>query len=63
MTCEAQYHPFIQGLLQKLPDPETEWSYEARAKWLQTAAHIFDLLYTANGAGSIEINAKQVATS
>lgn len=42
-------HPFIQGLLQKLPEPETEWPYEARIKWLQTAAHIFDLLYTSTG--------------
>lgn len=44
---ENTYHPFIQGLLAKLPEPESEWSIEARAKWLTTAANIFDLMYTA----------------
>ncbi len=38
-------HPFIQGLLQKLPQPETPWSIDGRAKWLMTASNIFDLLY------------------
>ncbi len=40
-------HPFIRGLLQKLPPPEAEWAIEARAKWLTTAANIFDLMYLA----------------
>jgi hypothetical protein len=38
-------HPFIKGLLDKLPTPETEWPVQARAKWLQTASNIFDLMY------------------
>ena len=42
----GQYHPFIQGLLQKLPEPDKEWSLEARKKWLATAANIFGLMYT-----------------
>lgn len=42
-----ELHPFIRGLLQKLPAPETSWPMEARAKWLTTAANIFDLMYTA----------------
>lgn len=46
-------HPFIQGLLKTLPEPETEWDGPARAKWLQTAANIFDLIY--KGEGGIEI--------
>lgn len=38
-------HPFIKGLVGKLPLPETEWDLTARAKWLTTAANIFDLMY------------------
>jgi hypothetical protein len=41
-----EYHPFIQGLLRKLPPPETDWPMEGRAKWLQAAINIFDLMYT-----------------
>lgn len=37
--------PFIQGLIDKLPPPDTEWDLVARAKWLTTAANIFDLMY------------------
>jgi hypothetical protein len=43
-----ELHPFIQGLLAKLPPPDTDWPVQARAKWLQTAANIFDLMYTAH---------------
>jgi hypothetical protein len=39
------YHPFIKGLLDKLPAPESKWQMSSRAKWLQTAANIFDLMY------------------
>jgi hypothetical protein len=46
-------HPFIEGLLKTLPEPDTEWPAAARAKWLQTAANIFDLIY--KGDGGIEI--------
>lgn len=45
-TDEDEYHPFIQGLLKKLPAPDTDWPMDGRAKWLQTAANIFDLMYT-----------------
>lgn len=38
-------HPFITGLLQKLPEPDSVWTVEARAKWLTTASNIFDLMY------------------
>jgi hypothetical protein len=46
-------HPFIQGLLDSLPEPETNWAPEGRAKWLMTANNIFDLLY--KGAGEIQV--------
>lgn len=49
-------HPFIQGLLDTLPEPDTNWTVEGRAKWLQAAANIFDLIY--NGNGEIQILAK-----
>jgi hypothetical protein len=42
---EDDLHPFIKGLLTKLPKPDEEWAQEGRAKWLETAANIFDLLY------------------
>ncbi len=49
-------HPFIQGLLDTLPEPQTNWAMEGRAKWLQAAANIFDLIY--KGSGTIAISAK-----
>jgi hypothetical protein len=52
----SQYHPFIQGLLDTLPEPNTNWTVDGRAKWLQAAANIFDLIY--KGSGEINITAK-----
>ena len=52
-------HPFIQGLLKSLPEPDTNWSVEGRAKWLQAAANIFDLMY--KGSGDISITSKPVS--
>lgn len=46
-------HPFVQGLLKTLPEPETEWQSSARVKWLQTAANIFDLIYKGDGGGIV----------
>ncbi len=40
--------PFIQGLIDKLPEPESQWDLAGRAKWLTTAANIFDLMYSAD---------------
>jgi hypothetical protein len=51
-------HPFIQGLLGTLPEPETNWAVEGRAKWLQTAANIFDLIYKGTGDISIVVESK-----
>jgi hypothetical protein len=49
-------HPFIQGLLASLPEPDTNWTVDGRAKWLQAAANIFDLMY--KGSGEIHITVK-----
>lgn len=50
------HHPFIQGLLDTLPEPQTNWTIEGRAKWLQAAANIFDLIY--QGSGEIQVVAR-----
>lgn len=52
---KKELHPFIVGLLDKLPTPETRWSLKDRAKWLQTASNIFDLMYSAEGEGEITV--------
>lgn len=53
-------HPFIRGLLDKLPAPETDWNIAGRAKWLQTAANIFDLIYTDDDdAATVEVKVKK----
>ena len=49
------YHPFIEGLLQTLPEPGTVWAIEGRAAWLQAAAQNFTLIY--RGDGKIDIQA------
>jgi hypothetical protein len=40
------HHPFIEGLLKELPPVKSAWASGDRAKWLQAAAQIFDLIYT-----------------
>lgn len=45
----GDFHPFIQGLLMKLPAPEEAWATDERVKWLRTAANIFDLIYEGDG--------------
>jgi hypothetical protein len=58
---EKPRHPFIEGLLRTLPDPETEkaWPLDKRIKWLQTAANIFDLIYEGEGGIKVEPAAAQ----
>lgn len=50
------YHPFIEGLLQALPQPASKWSVHEQAKWLQTAANIFGLIYEGDGEIKVEVN-------
>jgi hypothetical protein len=49
-------HPFIQGLLQTLPEPGTDWNAAARADWLTAAATMFKLIY--KGGGDVTVTAK-----
>ena len=44
--AEDELPPFIKGLLKKLPPPDSEWPNDKRAKWLEAAVKIFDLMYT-----------------
>lgn len=50
------YHPFIAGLLKTLPPADSEWSMDARRKWLQAASTIFELIYKdSDSKGSLKI--------
>jgi hypothetical protein len=48
--------PFVQVLVNNLPEAGTNWAIEGRAKWLQAAAAMFELIY--KGSGEIHIAAK-----
>lgn len=57
------YHPFIEGLLKTLPQPDSEWPIAGRIKWLQAASNIFGLIYTtqeADGEQYIAIERKSL---
>lgn len=49
------YHPFVEGLLQTMPEPGTLWAIEGRAAWLEAAANVFKLMY--QGDGKITVSA------
>ena len=58
----SQYDPLIEGLLQRLPAADSDWSMEARKRWLQAALNIFDVMYTdPDGKGYILIEFKDSA--
>lgn len=49
-------HPFVEGLLQTLPEPGTDWDASARADWLSAAATMFKLIY--KGGGNVTVKAE-----
>jgi len=51
-------HPFIEGLIQTLPEPNTPWSTKDRANWLNTAANIFKIIYQSDDAEEIAVTIK-----
>ncbi len=55
----GNHHPFIQGLLQTMPEPGTLWTIDGRAAWLQTAANIFTLIYKGEGKIAVEAITKE----
>lgn len=54
----SNLHPFIKGLIDKLPEPDTNWPLEDRVKWLSTAANIFDLMYKNDDLIGLVVEAK-----
>ena len=52
-------HPFINGLLKTLPEPETTWTIEGRAAWLRAAANCFNLMYKGDGSITIQVESKE----
>lgn len=51
------YHPFIQGLLQSLPEPGTVWAIEGRAAWVKAAIQNFTLMYQGDGTIDVQVMA------
>jgi hypothetical protein len=51
----SNLHPFIQGLFTTLPKPDSDWPAADRAKWLQTAASIFSLIYKGDGTVTVAV--------
>lgn len=51
----GNYHPFVQGLLQTLPEPGTLWTMDGRAAWLEAAATAFKLIYKGDGKITVEV--------
>jgi hypothetical protein len=47
--------PLVQGLVDRLPKPDSIWSLDERAQWLRTAASIFGLVYKASDGERGEI--------
>jgi hypothetical protein len=45
----------VQGLIERLPKPDSVWSLDDRARWLRTADSIFDLVYSAGDDKQREI--------
>jgi hypothetical protein len=41
--------PLIQGLINRLPEPDSSWALTDRVKWLRTASNIFGLIYKSEG--------------
>jgi hypothetical protein len=54
-AVEGRTDLLIRGLVDRLPKPNGVWSLDDRAKWLRTAASIFDLVYQAGDGELREI--------
>jgi hypothetical protein len=53
---EGRTDLLIRGLVDRLPKPNGIWPLDERAKWLRTAASIFDLVYQAGDGELREIS-------
>ena len=53
---QLQVEPLIIGLFEKLPPSNTDWGLADRAKWLNLAASIFDMVYVDEDKSGINIS-------
>ena len=44
-STDKSLEPLIQGLVNRLPEPDSIWSLNDRVQWLRTASNIFGLIY------------------
>jgi hypothetical protein len=58
---ERGINNLIQGLVDLLPKPGSDWSLDDRAKWFRLAAGIFDLGYKTGDVKDREISISLVA--
>jgi hypothetical protein len=56
-------HPLIEGLLEELPKPKTEWPMEERKNWLEMASTIFNVIYknSDDNRGSLRVVVEKVS--
>jgi hypothetical protein len=54
-STDKSLDPLIQGLVNRLPEPDSIWSLNDRVKWLRTAANIFGITYTCGEGEDKEI--------
>lgn len=47
--------PLIEGLLNRLPPPDSDWNIFDQGKWLQAIAHAFALMYKHDGDEELKI--------
>lgn len=55
----TQLDPLIQGLVDRLPEPGSVWESDKRARWLQTLAANFDMVYDSKDGGVIVVEIKK----
>src|SRR5262245_36719383 len=60
---ERGINNLIQGLVDLLPKPGSDWSLDDRAKWFRLAAGIFDLGYKTGDVKDREISISLVAAA
>jgi hypothetical protein len=44
-VAESGLHPFLQGLLEIVPEPGLPWPLAKREQWLEAARNVFALIY------------------
>lgn len=52
---EPPHDPLIEGLFKEVPERGSEWSAEDQVRWLETAAHIFALVFKRRERIKVEI--------